>query len=347
MSKETEQQAINAWAERMKGVGGRGGKVEVDSPYKGSGGGTWDSSSVTFRPRAELWGKAGLRAAPAFSSGKSDTLMIDAGESGQLTLFVAIHAFEDNVFINEEFDQEISVSWDISADQSGKLSIGRPAPTIGAQRGDAWLRLDSVNPDQDETKKFVQVSPIMVGGAESGTIIVKGTESPPPKVQQTFKLNIKVIVPEAPKAPDPKGTVEIGNVVTAIGKHSYEYGPFVVGKAVPEKGKVRDWVNELLFEVLPGDTQQQMRNGALPGGEKIEIWGYASNTGSKDLNDELSLKRINAVMKEFEFYGVPKKVFITQIPRGERDVPEGKEKEDPSWRKVVVKIHHARDHVHL
>jgi hypothetical protein len=347
MSKETEQQAIIAWAERIKGLTGRGGEVEVDSPYTGSGGSTGDDSSITFKPRAEWWVNGQLRGAQAFSSGKSDTLKIDAGESGQLTLFVAIHAFEDNFFDNEEFDQDISVRWDVSADKSGKLTIGRPAPTIEAQSGDAWLRLDSVNPDQDETKSFVQVSPILVGGSETGNIIVKGRESAPAKVQQTFRLEIKVIMPEVPKTPDPKGTVEIGNVVTAIGKHSYDYGPFVVGKAVPEKGKVRDWVNELLFEVIDEETQHQVRNGVLPGGEKIELWGYASNTGSKELNDKLAANRINAVMKEFEFFGVPKKVFITQIPRGERDVPEGKEKEDANWRKVVVKIHHAREHVHL
>jgi len=162
----------------------------------------------------------------------------------------------------------------------------------------------------------------------------------PPKIKETFRIDIKVHVPEA------KGKVEIGDEVTAISKFDYTIGPFKVGSAHElVKGSIKKHVYEILHELLPAATRNEIINGKLAGGEKIEVHGYTSNTDSESRNFKLSKERAKTVLAEFRSLGAPAGIFTEPIPHGEWETPnptddKREEKEDSEFRKIVLKIQH-------
>jgi outer membrane protein OmpA-like peptidoglycan-associated protein len=315
--------------------------LTVKAPGPGSGGEWNDASTIKFSPSAQLNVDGGRSVTGKFGSGRYASVEMEAGKSGKLVLEMIIDGFEDNFMDNETFKQRLSVTWDIAADETGALTIEPPEEIWGAPTTGTFYRLDSVNPSNGKT--YVQVSPIIVGGSEGGSVTPFGVgvnkQSQPPKIRQTFKVDIKV------KVPEPKGTVTVGNEATAIAKFDYVVGPFKPGSStLLETGTLKKAVYDILNQMLPGETRKEILNGKLAGGEKIEVHGYASNTDTQERNFSLSKKRAAAVLAEFRSLGAPASLFTEPIPHGEWESnptdDKKQEKEDANWRKVVLKIQH-------
>lgn len=334
--------------------------VKVRGPQSGSGGDDGDDSWIEFKPQAVLYVDGKVRANLAFDH--ATAVDINAGESGQLMLHLGIKGMQDNLFSNEEFSQKVDVSWNLSADSTGALTIETPQDTWGAPSSGTYFRLDSINSDKGST--FVQISPVIAGGADSGGVSVGvgiGREAPPPKIKETFRIDIRVKVP---KTPDPKVVVEVGKTVTALMSFDYVIGPFKVGDATAlTAGTVTKQVYQVLHKMLPPEATKALLQGKLPGdefpdgtktgeGEKVEVHGYTSNTDSETRNFALSRKRAQTVLAAFKGLGVPGGVFSEPIPHGEWEVNDdagmeptdvkGSEHESDEWRKVVLKIKHSR-----
>ena len=361
-----------AWLTKLGGIvsGGGGGVVlaspgavtasgvTVKAPQPGSGGSSGDDSWVSFTPSVVLWVNGQVRANSTFDH--STSVNLAAGESGQLLLKMKITGMQDNVTPggNEHFSQQVEVTWDVSADETGALTIEPPQEKWGAPSTGTYYRLDSINPDKG--KSFVQISPVIAGGSDSGGISVGvgiGREAQPPKIKETFRVDIVV------KVRDPKGTVEVGKEVDVLAFFDYTIGPFKVGSAaVLTAGTVVKQVYQILHKMLPPEARGALLQGKLPGdewpdgtksgeGAKIEVHGYTSNTDSEVRNFVLSKKRAQAVLDAFKSLGVPGSVFSQAIPHGEWEVNDDAgmgptdekrdERESEDWRKVILKIKHG------
>jgi hypothetical protein len=335
--------------------------VTVKAPQPGSGGGDGDDSWIAFTPSVTLWVDGQVRADTEFDH--STSVKLNAGESGQLLLKLKITGMQDNLTPggNEHFSQEVEVSWDVSADATGALNFDPPQEKWGAPTEGTYYRLDSINPDKG--KAFVQISPVIAGGADSGGISVGvgiGREAPPPKIKETFRIDFGVKVP---KVPDPTGTVEVSNEVDVLAFFDYTIGPFKVGSAmVLTAGTVTKQVYQILHKMLPAEARGALLQGKLPGdewpdgsktgeGAKIEVHGYTSNTDTEQHNFTLSKKRAETVLAAFKSLGVPGNVFSEAIPHGEWEVSDDAgmestdekrdERESEDWRKVTLKIKHG------
>lgn len=322
--------------------------VTVKAPQPGSGwGDVGDDSWIKFSPRVVLRVAGEVRADEAFA--KSTAVEIGAGETGQLTIDMVISGETDNFTpgTDESFTHKFSVSWDIAADESGTLTFETPQEDWGEPTPGTYYRVDSLNPDHGKT--FVQVSPVVAGGADQGSLPIVGgiaREAPPPKIKQTFRVDVRVKLAEKPK---PRVKVEIEQLDVPL-NIEHTIGPFKVGSADElVSGTVEEEVYKLLFKKLPPEVSDDLIQGKLLGdGSKIEVHGYASNTDKQGANDKLSKRRAKAVVDVLIGRGVSDKVLTSPIPHGEWEVadPSGmaptddksKERESGEWRKVVLKI---------
>jgi flagellar motor protein MotB len=313
----------------------------VEAPKPGSTG-IVGASTITFTPSALLPDVSIGSVTANFGNGRAASVEIAAGVSGKLILTMGIDGFEANSLVPESFKQNFMVIWDISADDTGALNIDTPQVDISAPTTGTWYRLDSVNPANG--KSFVQVSPIVVGPSASYSLdplgIGIGQQSQSPKIQNTFRIDIKV------KAREPKGDVSIGEEVTQIGKFEYTVGPFKSGNSTAlESGSIKNQLHDLLYNELPEETRAEIVNGKPAGGEKIEVHGYASNKDSAERNFKLSKERAKTVLDEFQSLGLSASLFTSPLPHGEWESnptdDKNEEIDDPNWRKVVIKIQHA------
>jgi outer membrane protein OmpA-like peptidoglycan-associated protein len=97
-----------------------------------------------------------------------------------------------------------------------------------------------------------------------------------------------------------------------------------------------------IWQALSPETRAAIDAGEDLGGKKIEVIGYGSATGGKVHNHKLGMARTEAVIDAFKRNGAKGSSFHTRS-RGRFDTPvvtdeRGREEEDPSWRKVVIRI---------
>ncbi|MBL8360135.1 MAG: hypothetical protein JNN18_06555 [Rubrivivax sp.] len=353
------------------------------APSPGSGGGRFDDSSIEFTGLA-AFGTQMLKVDP------STSIEIDAGETRTLVFILEIEAFEDNLPIpviggNESFTQKVTVSWEISADLKGALKITRTKFSLGGpSSGGTNYTVQSVTPAEDEAKGIVSVTAVVVGagtewekslnvGAEKGKLsggvdLGKTIQKAGSSVQEMFTIRIKVV--NIPAPPEPTGTVEVGKEIMVGVEKDYVVGPFAVdsstsldsksplspGDAVHLRATTVEKAVYDLFYSLPQSARDSFVNGKVPGeevgmGRKIDLHGYASNTGKEKLNFDLSRSRGQAVLAAFRSLGVPAAVFQEVKPHGEWETRDdkgmsptdvvGHEKESADWRKVVIKMKYA------
>ena len=365
------------------------------APNPGWGGSTGDDSSVTFDARAFLIDKTNLvRDQKAVKP--MATLEMDAGHSGHLRFFLTIEGFQDNLAVpiaggNDSFTQEVEGLWEVSADNKGVLKIVGAARLDGPSSNDTDYSVQPLTQSIDPVQGVVVINVLVTGkGVQtSGTTSVGGEvdikkgkgslgyernttkQTGPASVHETFTIQIKVVnIPKEPPPPDPKGTVTVHNVVTAIVDDEFVIGPFVTknktkldsrsgfnpGQAKHLKAASVQEAVHSLFYALPQSTRDSLANGKLAGDEagvgmKIEIHGYASNTDTATRNFDLSFGRAEAVHEAFKKLGVPAEVFQPPHPHGEWLTRNDKgmeptddkrrQKESADWRKVVIKIRYT------
>lgn len=293
--------------------------VTVDAPY-GTGGSAFDDSNVTFNASGELIIGGRVVSQSNFPGGRSGTVAMDAGQSGQVRIHVAVEAFQDAIAINETMRQEFSVTWDISTDQQGGVTITSPAPDIGAQSGGTWMRLDSINPDSGRT--HVQVSPKVIGPSASGGISVGvGVENAAAAsaVQKTFRLSINVCnIPEP--APEPVRTPRTHRV-------SFER-PRQADVSAAEERKLIAWYSGL---------SAAARASVESGDARVDVTGYASTTGGEQMNRELSAARAANVVAILRSYA-SSRLNANSRGRGEYQAATGDNVEDDAERRAEISI---------
>jgi hypothetical protein len=323
--------------------------VTVKAPQPGSGGEAGDDSWVAFSPSLTLKVNGKTKADGAFN--KRTTVRLKAGEQGVLQMNLKISGMADNITFNKHFSHELTMSWDVSADSTGKVHIAPPQTELNAPTGDmdTFYRLDSINPDKnDDGIAFVQISPVVVGGSDGGGVsaVIDATRTAaPPKIQHTIRVDIAVDIPKvAVKEPD------------TLAQFEYKVGPFAVGSSDKlMAGGVSKQVYDILYTSIPPSAKESLLQGNLPGapgqGKKIELHGFTSNTDSAEHNLDLSRKRAEFVLAAFKALGLDAKLFAGAYAHGEWEVSghgmaptddKKKERESDDWRKVVVKMMHGR-----
>jgi outer membrane protein OmpA-like peptidoglycan-associated protein len=303
-------------------------------------------TKFTVSPRAVFYAADGGEKRIRFPGGTLGKLELDAGQSGNLKLDVTVEVVQDvpDERGKQVFVEGFSVTWVITGDPSGTLTIEARVPEMTASKGRPSYRLDSV--ETKEGASSVSAGAATIGSTESGEIgyiVGLGSAKPPPKPQVSCSIDIKV---NKPKPAEPEFTVDGSQEIKSVVKVEHTIKPFVSGKTMLEGGASLEGILHDLLETLPTETRNAIINGKPPGGEVIEVHGHADMKGHSETNWELSGERALAVIEAFKSAGAHPDVFSKPIRHGERKVPnrsdvKGEEIEDPQWRKVVLSINHV------
>jgi hypothetical protein len=148
---------------------------------------------------------------------------------------------------------------------------------------------------------------------------------------------------DPPKPEDKKPTEPEASKEPKLKPFEYAIGPFVTGKHDKlESGSILDHANEIWNKKLSAETREAILREQAGGKLTIEVHGYTSNTDTKDRNFKLSEQRAEAVIAALKKVGIPDAAFTKRQPHGEWEATptddKQQEKEDPNWRKVVVKV---------
>lgn len=289
--------------------------VKTDAPLKTS---KSDKSKVTFNAKGALLVGGKQVSQSNFPGGKSGTVAIDPDVTGKVMIAVKVKVHQDNAVIDEDFEQDFGVSWDVRSDAAGKLTIGPPAKSVGSHKGDkTWMRLESVNPAAGAS--HVQVSPKIVSGSVSGGIslgvgITKSAAAA--FLQETFRLDIKSCNVPAPASPK-KYT------------HKVHFEKPRQKKISPaEEKNLIGW-----YKALPEAVKTAVEQGKA----KVQVAGYASTTGGPQMNMDLSKNRAIAVESVLRSYGGTD-IQFNRKGRGEYDAATADGVEDDRERRVEVSV---------
>lgn len=292
----------------------------VPAPF--IGGSPFNDSSVTFTPTGGLFANGFLRSFTDFPDASVAEVEINAGTSGVVALSCNVRVFEDNMFINETWDQAFSVSWDVTAARDGALTISStPTPTINnPSSSNHQSALGAINAASGSN--FVQVSPMVLSGGASGGISIGvglTTNYPGSTVQRSFRLNVKVVgIPAAP----------------ALRSYQTEVlfeRPGQDRVSSEAEARVIRW-----YEGLPADLKAAVEAGAV----QVDLIGSASTTGDPQRNRELSARRSTSVQEILAHYAGSKAVFRNQAV-GEYRASTVDDVEDPYERRVVIKMEYT------
>ncbi len=320
-SKSIESNPVDSAADSiMRATGTR-----IPTPFLG--GSPFNDSAVTFRPRGEMWVEGVKTSEAAFSgSAKTDTVQIAAGKSGKVQLHTGVHAFEDNLLINDSWDQNFYVEWYVSTASDGTLTIdSSPSPQVSpANSSNNQGALQSVNPNQGAN--HVQVSPIVASGGGSGGISlgVGLTGNYPGKfIKPTFKLNIEVTGIQEPEV-----DVSFGPIKMQENHNVFFARPGQDDVSGNEESSLVRW-----YEGLTDVTKEKIQNGSEP----ISLVGYASTTGDSSRNRELSDRRtqnVRTILSQF----AGNRALINTRSIGEYQAETEDEVESQGERKVAVSV---------
>ena len=309
-----------------------------------------DSTHVTFDADAVLVVDGKVVSRSSFPSGTGGRIAMDAGQSGTVHLDVKLHGVLDlsetkleevlgiGGFFDlirdqlekiggsgiQTFDQSFRVSWDVTTDESGSATFGNARPSIGSHEGMTTMRLDSVNPDsQSGSPAAVQVSPKVVGVsvAVGGSAGVSGEVSTAPAyIQETFRLQLEVCAPKK----GPKKVHRAHHVAFERVKQTVVSGS--------EESQLIRWYEGL---------SEAGRRRIEAGDECVTISGFASTTGSEQVNLALSTERaknVERILASFAGSGV----WFTTRGRGQYRADTSDGVEEDSERRVEVSVADGR-----
>jgi peptidoglycan hydrolase-like protein with peptidoglycan-binding domain len=265
-----------------------------------------------------------------FPQGNSGKVELSAGQSGQVQIAVTIQETErlpvpivGKVLQGGLYRQEFSVTWDVSADALGKLTVEEgDSPSVRGPSGGGDIRLESVNPSKG--RAHVQVSPKVVGSsAESGvTILIVGETRADPAgfIQESFRLNIKVV-----GAPKPKLEP------TRIKKTHVVKFERVGQKEVSanEEKELLKWYDTELSEAA--------RKSVEAGENLVDVTGFASTTDAPKKNREIAEARASNVVDILKSYA-SSRINANFRGKGENKAKTADNVEDPEERRVEVTI---------
>jgi hypothetical protein len=178
---------------------------------------------------------------------------------------------------------------------------------------------------------------------ESGLYDIRGFQSNDGEFTFLFTEKAPVPKPKDPQPPTETKPKEPESTGAKPKPFEYSVGPFVTGKHDKlESGSILDHANEIWNRKLSAETRDAILQQLPEGKLKIEVHGYTSNTDTKERNFKLSEQRALAVISALKEVGIPETAFTKRQPHGEWEAQatddKQQEKEDPDWRKVVVKV---------
>jgi hypothetical protein len=296
----------------------------VPAPF--IGGSAFNDSSVTFTPRGAVWINGTETSSSDFSSRDHGSVQIRAGTTGVVQLNIGVSVFEDNLILNESWNQSFYVNWGVSADRRGNVTIEQtPMITVNPRDGSiTQSSLQSVNPSQGSN--YVMVNPTIQGSSGAGGISVGvGVETnyPGSFMQRPFRLNIEVTDIQSPEE-----TVTIGPIRVLRNHEVLFERPRQKRVSTTQEGQLISWYNSL---------SQLAKDQIQVGGEPISLEGHASTTGNPAKNRELSNDRMEAVHRILGQFTGNRANFNTRSV-GAYQATTGNNIEAAEERKVVVSV---------
>jgi hypothetical protein len=296
----------------------------VSAPF--IGGSPFNDSSVTFTPRGAAWVGGVETSSSDFPEGANGTVQIRAGTRGTVQLHVGTSVFEDNLLINQSWNQSFYVSWGVSADRRGNLTIDQtPMATVNPRDGSvSQSSLQSINASQGSN--YVMVNPIVQGPSGTGGISVGvGVETnyPGSFVQRPFRLNVEVT-----DIQPPEGEVTIGPIKMLRNHEVLFERPGQRRVSTAQEGQLISWYNGL---------SQAAKDQIEAGAEPVSLEGHASTTGDPAKNRELSNDRMEAVRRILSQFAGNRASFNYRSV-GEYQAATGDNVEAAEERKVVISV---------
>ena len=119
---------------------------------------------------------------------------------------------------------------------------------------------------------------------------------------------------------------------------SFPTNVFEVKKIKAKPAGYADWAGlKKFYDDLPPLTRQKIENGEKPGDKKIEILGFADDTGNAADNSKLGEKRAMDVMGWFKTWSGNRSDSI-YLTKGQGSGTASKGKEDPKKRWVMITL---------
>lgn len=270
----------------------------------------------TFGCSAELFsGSKSLEKIQVKAQGKMKP--IDPGDYKLVMTVVAKAKLKMNMPVTPEFEETFEVTWKVVVADDGSLSF--EDRKTGKLKYEYALDIGGMTLDKYEA-----------GGdkARMGVEIEINDETERRDFEVTLKGN-----PAASKAPKLVVKFLVGQPVG-----SFPTNVFEVKKIKVKPAGYADWVGlKKFYDDLPPLTRQKIENGEKPGDQKIEIFGFADDTGNAADNAKLGEKRAMDVMGWFKTWSGSRSDSI-YLTKGKGSGTASKGKDDPKKRMVMITI---------
>ena len=270
----------------------------------------------TFSCTAELFsGSKSLEKLPVKGQGKMKP--IDPGDYKLVMKVFAKAKLTMNMPVTPEFDETFEVTWKVVVADDGSLSFAdRKTGKLKYEYalGIGGMTLDQYEAGGDKARVGVEIE--IEGETQRGDFEV------------TLKGN-----PAASKAP-PK----VVKFPLLLNVGSFPTNVFEVKKIKMKPAGYNDWAGlKKFYDDLPALTKQRIQEGEKPGGQKIEILGFADDTGNAADNSKLGEKRAKDVMDWFKTWSGNRSDAI-YLTKGEGSGTASKGKDDPKKRWVMISL---------
>ena len=216
-----------------------------------------------------------------------------------------------------EFEQNFEVTWKVVVADDGKLSFedhktGKLKYEYAAGIGS--MTLDKYDADGEKARMGVEIEINDETERRDYELTLKGNPIP----SKAPKLVVKLL-----------RTQLIGSFPTNVSE---------VKKIKAKPAGYADWAGfKKFYDDLPPLTRQKIENGEKPGDQKVEILGYADDTGNAADNAKLGEKRATDVMGWFKTWSGNRSDSI-YLTKGKGSGIASKGKDDPKKRMVMVTL---------
>lgn len=261
-----------------------------------------------------------------FNNSMIATVTLKGPGSYELKAFYSISSTTKHSVGSSTNKEAFAVTWNADVNSEGKVKV-HSNPKFAGEKGDVEDDF-IVTRETDQFKESVK-------GSISLTYTAKRKERESDwelrLEREDFSGSFKIIINGVKKTIKEK----IKTLKTFTTPHLAVVGSFKYGDAsmknlnkfpkMVDYGGFRKWL-----KVIPPFSLEMMENGLPPGKKKIEVVGYADTSGPEFENDNLSLKRAQAVAKEIrDFSGCSNSVLV--VKKGGQKKSTKKYPKDPGF----------------
>jgi outer membrane protein OmpA-like peptidoglycan-associated protein len=210
------------------------------------------------------------------------------------------------------FDETFEVSWKIVVDDKGKVSF------------------ENRKTSKTKYEYAVGIGGMVLDTYETGKMGVEITINDDTE-RGDFEVTLKGLAAasKAPKVVTFPAMLIVGAFPTNV---------FDVKKIKQKPPGYADWAGlKKFYDNLPALTREKIENGEKPGDKRIEILGFADDTGNAADNSKLGEKRASDVMGWFKTFSGNRSDAI-YLTKGKGSGIAGKGKEDPKKRMAIITV---------